>query len=213
MINVTVTSVSARSAGEETDVTFLVSDGAGRSERSTFTLSARQFLTLGVAKGESDTEMFDAVSRASEVWSATKKGMMLLGYGAVSEKAMCMKLAAKGFDREIAKEAVKALVSLGLMNGADDASELARKLVTKLWGKKRIIAGLYEKGYSSEAVADAMNTLEDMEIDFAQNCRTLIEKRYGGVPSDALSQRKLFAALSRYGYSSSEIKEALSKKE
>ena len=194
------------------DITFLVSDGGDNSERNTFTVSSRQFLTLGVTKGETDTDMFDAVSRAAIVWSATKKGMTLLGYGASSEKALRIKLTTKGFEREIAEEAVASLVSMGLMNATDDATELAEKLLSKLWGRKRIIAGLYEKGYSSEDVATAMNALDDMNIDFAENCRLLIEKRYGGVPDDTNARRKLFAALTRYGYSSFEIKEALTGK-
>lgn len=212
MIKVTVTSLCAKSAGEEMDITFIVSDGGNNRERSTFTVSSRQFLTLGVSKGETDTDMFDAVSHAAEVWSATKKGMTLLGYGAASEKALCIKLTAKGFSREVAGEAVENLVLLGLINAAEDATELARKLVSKLWGKKRIASGLYEKGYASEDVTVAMNALDDMGIDFAENCRLLVEKRYGDVPRDPNGRRRLYAALARYGYSSAEIREALTVK-
>ena len=101
---------------------------------------------------------------------------------------------------------------LGLINAAEDATELARKLVSKLWGKKRIASGLYEKGYASEDVAVAMNALDDMGIDFAENCRLLVEKRYGDVPRDPNGRRRLYAALAQYGYSSAEIREALTVK-
>lgn len=208
MISVTVTSVCARSAGEEMDVSFLVSDGAGNSESSKFTLSARQLLALGVTKGEADTRLFDEVSYAAKVWSATKKGMTLLGYGAKSEKALRIKLVSKGFDKDVAAEAVQTLVSMGLIRAEDDASQIAERLASKGWGRKRIVAGLYEKGYSAEAVAAAMDALEDMDIDFVRNCRELIKKRYGEVPSDPVEYGKMFSALTRYGYSSSEIRQA-----
>ena len=208
MISVSVTSVSARSAGEEIDITFFVDGGEGNNERATFTVSSRQYLTLGVSKGESDTDTFDAVSYAAKVWSATKRGMMLLGYGASSQKAMKIKLVSKGFEQSVAEEAVDELVAMGLIDSVSDATAQARRSAAKLWGKKRIVAGLYEKGYSADEVAAAMNALEDMDVDFVANCRTLIERRYGGVPSDTAEKRKLFAALSRYGYSSAEIRSA-----
>lgn len=211
MIKVTVTSVCARSAGEEIDVTFSVSDGEENREISKFTLSSRQFLTIGISKGESDTDTFDAVRRAARVWCATKKGMMLLGYGAASKKAMRMKLVSKGFDKDVALEAADALEALGLLREGDDAAELARRLAAKLWGRKRIVSELYGKGYSSEAVEKAMDELDDADVDFVRNCRALIDKRYGGVPQEPDARKKLYAALCRYGYSSSEIKEAFSR--
>lgn len=209
MIKISVTSVSSRGAGEEIDVTFLAEDGTGNCEKTTFTLSSRQYLALGIVKGESDTETFDSVGYAAEVWAATKKGVVLLGYGAASPRAMKAKLISKGFDKTVSEDAAKELVSMGLMNPSSDACELVRKCVAKLWGKKRIIAELYAKGYSAETVAAAVNWLDDTDVDFAENCRSLIEKRYGEIPSDPVERKKLFAALSRYGYSSSEIKGAI----
>lgn len=209
MIKISVTSVSTRGAGEEIDVTFIAENSEGYCERATFTVSSRQYLALGVSKGESDTETFEAVEYASQVWAATKKGVVFLGYGAVSPRAMRTKLVAKGFDKCVSEDAADALVAMGLINPSADAAELARKCAAKLWGRKRIIAELYEKGYSSNAVSAAMNALEDMDVDFVANCRALIEKRYGQIPGDPIGRKKLFAALCRYGYSSSEIKQAI----
>lgn len=209
MIKISVTSISSRGAGEEIDVTFLAENSEGNSEKNTFTLSSRQYLALGITKGETDTEIFDAAAYAAQVWAATKRGVVLLGYGAVSPRAMKAKLVSKGFDKTVAEDSAKELVAMGLMNPAADASELARKCVTKLWGKKRITSELYEKGYSSEAVANALNFLDDMGVDFAFNCSKLIEKRYGELPADPMERKKLFAALCRYGYSTTEIKQAM----
>ena len=47
------------------------------------------------------------------------------------------------------------------------------------------------------------------EVDFVSNCKTLIQKHYGAIPGEVGEQRKMFASLTRYGYSLSEIKAAL----
>ena len=153
--------------------------------------------------------MFDAVSYAAQVWTATKKGVVLLGYGAASPRGMKTKLIAKGFDKAVAEDAAGELVAMGLIRPFDDASDLARRCTSRLWGKKRIISELYAKGFSSDAVSAAMNSLENAEVDFVKNCRDLIKKRYGELPSDITGKKKLFAALCRYGYSSAEIKQAI----
>ena len=108
-----------------------------------------------------------------------------------------------------AEEAAEELVAMGLIVPDSDASALARRCVAKLWGRNRIAAELYEKGYSSNAVDAAMAYLEDSQIDFVGNCRALIGKRYDTLPSDITERKRLYAALCRYGYSSSEIKQAM----
>ena len=209
MIKISITSISSRGTGEETDVTFLIENGEGKAQRATFTLSSRQYLALGVSRGESDVHAFEDVAHASYVWTATKKGIVILGYGAVSPRGMKTKLISKGFDKTLAEDATRELIAMGLIKPFDDASEIARRCASKLWGKKRIISELYAKGFSSEAVTAALNSLEDEEVDFVQNCFRLIEKRYGEIPADPSGRKKMFAALCRYGYSSGEIKQAI----
>lgn len=210
MIAIKITSLSAQSAGEEIKVSFEIT-GNCQSERQnqSFVISAKQYLVLGLTKGECGTQTYDEVSRAAEVWSAVKKAITLLGYGACSEKALRAKLISKGFDKQTAEEAVSEVAARGLIHAEDDATREAHKLVSKLWGKKRIVAALYEKGYSADAVSAAMYALEDSGVDYVGNCRCLLEKRYGKIPSDTPSRQKLFAAMQRYGYSIAEIKQAV----
>ena len=210
-MRVSITSISATSGGEEIIVSFeLAGDGAACREQRRFLISSKQYLVLGLSKGVCDTVTFDSVAHEAEVWSCVKKGMSLLGYGACSEKALMAKLVSKGFGRPTAEEAVEHIVARGLICAEEDATREAQRRVAKLWGRRRIIAALYEKGYSSEAVSAAMCSLEDEGVDFVQSCRRLIEKRYGGVPVDAAEIKKMTASLQRYGYSISEIKQAAS---
>lgn len=209
-MTVRITSLCAINSGEEIKVTFeTVGDGTEQICRESFIISSRQYLVLGLSKGECTTEVYDTVAHLSEVWGAVRRGTALLAYGACSEKALRVKLVSKGFDREVAAEAVEELTSLGLMCPLDDALREAQRQCAKLWGKKRIAAELYAKGYSSDTVAYALDALEKSGIDYAENCRALIKKRYGKPPEDISDKKKMYDALVRYGYTSSQIREAL----
>lgn len=210
-MDIRITSICSRSGGEETEVTFLITSPSGEhSSKESFIISSARYLTLGLEIGVSDTEQYDTVSHEADVWSATKKALYLLGYGACSEKALRIKLVSKGFDKEIAEEAVRVLSGRGLIREDDDAVRVAEKMFSKLWGKKRIISGLYDKGYSAEAVTYAINALDDSGVDYVANCQKLIATRYSFDPSDKQQVSKTFSALMRYGYSASEIKQAMS---
>lgn len=202
-----ISSLSALSAGEEIKVTFEMSNGEHKS-RQGLVISSKQYLVLGLQKGDCTTELYGTVEHLATVWSAVKRGTSLLAYGSCSEKALRVKLVSKGIERDVADEAVHELVSMGVLRPFDDALREAQKMYGKLWGKKRIAAGLYEKGYSAEAVSYAIDELEATGTDYTANCRKLIEKRYGGVPEEVSERKKLYASLARYGYTVADIREA-----
>ena len=88
-----------------------------------------------------------------------------------------------------------------------DMRREVEKCLRKLWGSKRISAQLWSKGYAQETMQGLPALLS--EIDFAENCASLIKKHYGEVPTDADEHRRMVASLSRYGYSIGEIREAI----
>ncbi len=209
-MRIRITSLTARNGGEETEVVFeMCSDDGEHTSKERFLISSREYLVLGLVKGDADEETYDTVSHASSVWTAVKRGVACLSYGSCSEKALKAKLISKGFERSIAAEAVEEIRTKGLLCANDDAAREAEKMSAKLWGKKRISAGLYAKGYSDSAVAHALSHLDDMGVDYQANCARLLKKRYGGSIEDREEARKIFAALARYGYTSSEIKGAM----
>ncbi len=209
-MTVSITALSARSGGQEMCVCFeTVSDDGVNKSRESFVISSRQYLTLGLCRGECDTDTYDDVCAMSEIWSAVKRGMVMLGYGACSERSLASKLYAKGFDKETSKKATEELVAMGLINEKNDAAQTAIRLASKLWGRKRISAALFEKGYSGDAVDAALDDLEDEGVDYVENCRRLFEKKYGEVPCDPAEKKKMMAALMRYGYTVNEICEAV----
>lgn len=204
-MTVNITSITAKNGGAELCVRVRISNGENSETRELFLL-ARQYAELRPREGEISEEYFEELSSASQVCCAVKRGMYILGYGACSGKNMILKLRAKGFDRESAAQAAEHLCELGYINENEDAAREAERALKKGWGRRRIASMLCEKGYSNEAVENAIDTLRD--YDFSSACAAIVRKKYGSVPEDSEQRKKLFAALLRYGYSSSEIKNA-----
>ena len=135
------------------------------------------------------------------------RGANILGYGANSEKKLTEKLQKRGFDRESAAAAAKKLQKDGFIDEENDAANKAFACARKLWGKKRIVAKLYESGYREDTIKAAVERLS--EVDFVENCKKLIAKKVKALPTDRKELDKLIAFLIRYGYSLSEIKQAV----
>jgi regulatory protein len=95
----------------------------------------------------------------------------------------------------------------GYLDDADAAERFARRGVDKLWGPRRIKEDLFARGFTAEVIENILSELED--VDFAANCAVIIRRKYGGVPKDMATRRKLAAALVRQGYTSEHINCAL----
>ncbi len=211
-MRITVNSLKAIDSGNLISITAELCDGKHVDRRELIIL-ASQYSGMRITKGEIDAERFDEIAHASKVCSAYRKGLFLLGYGACSEKSLNYKLKTRGFDSDVSAEAVKMLSQGGYINEACDAERETEKCLAKLWGRKRIISHLYSKGFTTETIRNAIESLED--VDFAENCEKLISRDYKTqlvlAISDKAAYSKLCASLSRMGYSFSEIKEACSK--
>lgn len=205
-MTVSVVSLLAK-GGEDIEVVFEISNGA-HSQKEGFIVSSRTVADLKLRVGECDRELFDQVSREAELYRAVKRGINILVYGACSEKMLIRKLVAKGTDPEIALCAVRELVTRGYMDPHADAVREAEKCVNKLWGRRRITAELFKKGYSEHSVKQALYALEDNEVDFAEICAERLKRTVAELPDDPMERRKLVASLERYGFSGSEIKDA-----
>lgn len=200
-----IVSLAAR-GDEEIAVTFEIRSGE-HTQTQRFTVSAATVADLHLHTGVCDTDCYDAVSRASEVCSAIKKALYLLGYGRCSESALCRKLVSKGIDREIAAEAVEELCRRGYLDAENDALREAERCVAKHWGRKRIAAALFEKGYRQSTIQSALNRLEDDGVDFVEVCAERLRRTE--IPDDPDACRKLIASLERNGFSRSEIRDAM----
>jgi len=121
-------------------------------------------------------------------------------------KTLVDKLRHRGFSDEVAEYAASYMQKNGYLKENNDAEREAECCVEKLWGKKRIMMHLHQKGYDGEAFAAAMAYLET--VDFVELCVKLIRQKYRTLPKDEKERQKVIAGLVRHGYTFSEIKDA-----
>ena len=143
----------------------------------------------------------------AEIEKAKQKGLLLLGYGALSAKATKVKLMQKGFSEKVADEAVEYLIEKKYIDENRDALRLSESLIRKKYGKRRILSAIAAKGYGEDAIASAEDFLES--VDFIELCRDLIKIKFKEMPKDRVAMQKAIAKLVALGYNVSEIKSAL----
>ena len=206
----TVTVISIAAAGsDEISLTLEVREGDNACKER-FVISTDAYTRLGISKGECDREKYDKLESEAKIHSAFKRGLYLLGFGASSKKNLLSKLIAKKIDREAASIAVDRIEQQGFLCESASAAREAEICSSKLWGEVRIRAQLSQKGYTKDAIDDALYALEDSGVDFEENCKLLIKKKCYPLPSDRAEMQKLISSLMRYGYSISQIKAACS---
>lgn len=205
-LTITVRALRAQHEGAEMLVQLLLENGEHQEQKS-LVITTEQYCEFNLTRGPISEEVYEQIEEAAELCRALRSGESLLSYGANSVQALTRKLVGKGYKREVAAAAAERLAGYGLIDEERDMQREVEKCLRKLWGSKRISAHLWSKGYAAETMQGLDDLLED--VDFAQNCATLIQKHYGGVPTDADEHRRMIASLSRYGYSIGEIREAI----
>ena len=141
-----------------------------------------------------------------EIEKAKQKGLLLLGYGALSAKATKVKLMQKGFSEEAAESAIEYLIEKKYIDEKRDAVRLSESLIKKKYGRRRILSAISAKGYGEDALASVEEFLES--VDFVELCRDLIKIKFKQMPKDRAEMQKAIAKLVALGYNVSEIKSA-----
>ena len=205
-----VISVSAPEGRSELLVSVLLESGYGREEKE-YLIPLDMLEEVGIRlKGmpyEIDGETLDALAFSDAVAYALRRAYGIISYGACSYKRLERKLREKGVDREAAARAIDIVKDKGYIDESELAIRLCELSLRKYWGRARILRKLREELYSDEAIDVATEYLDT--VDFAEACAELIEKRYMSIPKDRYEMQKMFASISRYGYSGSEIREAV----
>ncbi len=175
-----------------------------RAERLSDIKSDRQYEKKSEIIGENVSNNVE-----KECKGAIKSALNILAYAPNPEKKLREKLKTKGFSQNAADCAVAYVKEKGYLNEAAQAERMAELLAKKkFYGKARIYAELYKKGYSREAVG----SVDLSEYDFAALCAEYILKTED---ADAVTEKnrrdKLAVALRRRGYSGGEILTAMRK--
>lgn len=156
--------------------------------------------------GEIGEQELSELRHEAKICEAIETGLRSLGASGCSVRHLVQKLRAKGFDADIAAEAVSELAEKGYLREEQGALREVEKGLAKLWGDRRILCDLRAKGYEGSALKYAQARLH--AEDGAARCAMLMRKRRMGATDEA-ELAKLLAALTRYGYTPSEIKRAM----
>ena len=159
--------------------------------------------------GSVELYVIGQLEELADVTAAFSSACASLAFSQCSAKALFRKLLLKGFSRSVSEAAVELCESNGYIGEVAMATRRAELMVAKPWGRTRIFAKLREEGFADQAM-DAVAIYLD-EIDFSEGCAKVIEKKYACIPSDRREREKMYASLSRLGFSSADIKAAISR--
>ncbi len=151
----------------------------------------------------------EALYGESLAFRAREKALYYLSNRDYGSGELIQKLCRAGTDRTVAEQTVMRLRESGLIDDERYATTLARDLQErKLYPKRRIAMALREKGFSSEIVSLAVDSLSDEEEEQALS---LLHKKRIFMIEDPKQREKVLAMLSRYGFSYAVASRALSR--
>lgn len=177
-----------------------------------FTVDDNFWFSCGYISGdEIDEQELAAFEEAVGSRRAFNSALNSLDYRDHSTREIRQKLMRK-FDAQYVDEAVEKLAELDLINDERYARLYARELFEhKKFGKMRIKSELRARGIAAETVNEAVDELfDEEEPDNVERIVDIIEKKYYNKMNDESGRKKVFAALTRMGYSFSDIREAMS---
>ena len=151
-----------------------------------------------------DDELKEMIELSNER-RAKEKALWLISYRDHSKKELKEKIQ-RTCDSDAAEKAVERMEELGLVNDEVFAQRYARKLLLQKKMTRRAAAfELSRKGIDKET-AEAV--LEEIEVDYRENIREIIEKKYRNIGDEKIKRRAV-AALQRLGYGWDDIRAVL----
>ncbi|MBQ1230560.1 MAG: RecX family transcriptional regulator [Clostridia bacterium] len=204
-LSISIRNLRVQHDGAEVLLGIVIACGEHREQKS-LVITTEQYCELKPTVGPLDEETYERLESAALLCAALRGGESLLSFGPNSVKMLTRKLMQRGFSKEVASAAAEKLCLSGLINERADLRREVEKGLRKLWGAKRISAHLWSRGFDQDVIRELPEILE--EVDFPANCAAYIRKHYGGLPETPEEQKKMIAALCRYGYTLQEIKRA-----
>jgi regulatory protein len=135
--------------------------------------------------------------------AAKQKAYRLLSMRPHSEKELEKKLREKGFPAAVVKEALERLHALQYLNDASFAGQWAHNLAAnKLWGNRKIIASLREKGVAVQLINDAIAAARQ-EISEEEAIAVLVKKKAARkklAAFDVKEKQRIFQSLMGRGF-------------
>lgn len=155
---------------------------------------------------EYSQQELERLSSLSDKQRAKRRAYYLLAYRDHSRAELERKLK-RTASEEAAQEAVEKMEQLRLLDDEGYARSLAQRLYGyKLYGARRVLQELIQKGIPKEL---AVRVTDELEPDPHEQLSVLLSGKFSRSLSDEKGRKRTVAALARYGYSWSDIREAM----
>lgn len=155
---------------------------------------------------EIDDEQLRECIQASDQKRCKDKALWLISYRDHSRSELIGKLR-RDYPEDCCHAAADRLEELGLIDDRRYARRYAADLVNlKHLSERGVRQKLYEKGIGRDLIDEVMS---ELFIDEKEQIRTIIDKKYARSINDDKGRRRCVSALSRMGFSWSDIKSVL----
>ncbi len=161
-----------------------------------------------VGRDISDEDLKEMIELSNER-RAKEKALWLISYRSHSKKELKDKIR-RTCDDTSAEKAVERMEELGLVNDEEYARQFARKLLLqKKMARRAAMLEMSRKGIDKETAEAA---LDEVDVDYRENIRYIIEKKYRDIGDEKIKRRAV-AALQRLGYGWDDIRAVLNEYE
>lgn len=168
-----------------------------------YEVTPKDYERLGFPSVDSELSEYECRILAKSVHQkdAISVALRILSQGDNNSASLKRKLTERGFSPDTAEDAVAQMIKLGYIDEKKQTYRYVLKLANQnLYGKRKIIPFLLNKGYKKEDIERAIEKAEqDGELDFTDIKKRLIEKsRF-----DEENRAEIKAFLYKYGHSDS----------
>jgi len=153
---------------------------------------------------ELSDEEWKALQNHAGQMSAKMRAVRIVSSSSVSKRDLEERLVRKGEDPQQAKEAVRWMEDLHLVNDRNTAEQVVHSCISKGYGLQRAKQALYEKRIPKEYWTEALEDYPDQIDKILSFLRSRLDE-----DSDSREVKRAIDALIRRGHSYSTIREAL----
>ena len=146
----------------------------------------------------------DAVRENNSRYSAKMRAVRIVSVSSVSKRDLESRLVRKGEGEEQAKEAVKWLSELNLLDDHQTAKQIVERCIHRGYGLQRAKQALYEKQIPKSFWEEALEGYPDQTEAIADFLRTKLRD-----PDDPKQVKRAIDAALRRGHSYTDVKRAL----
>ena len=151
-----------------------------------------------------ELEDLDALRESNSRYSAKMRAVRIISASSVSKRDLESRLVRKGESEAQAREAVKWLSDLNLVDDRQTARQIVESCVRKGYGLQRAKQALYEKQIPKQLWEEALEDYPDQTERIADFLRTKLRD-----PEDPKQVKRAIDAALRRGHSYGDVKRAL----